>query len=432
VTIHYGVIQRLPYLIVLLPVLAFAQDLQPPGDDVPATQMANNLWQPIMPPTSTDGADALDRRVYAQFNNDELHLENEPGSSKSYSFVPHGALVGYYDDNVNLSRTNQQADFAFAAEPGLAFGLGNFRTGEGNFLTADYTGRWTSYINNPSADAYEQFATVRAQVVMAKWKFNTDFHLLDLTGGNIDSGNAGWHRIYETVQVASYELSEKDFLEFQGQNVVRDYQTGPGSVDWEGRGLYNYRWDPKLTLGGGFAGGVLNVQGSGSQTYEQGLLRVFYDLSEKLSFQALGGLEMRQLPSGQDKAIPVFDLDCDYRPMEGTKIDLTGYSRTLSSSQYGNQDYTAMGVGLSVAKELGVSWLATLKGGYENNSYFYTNVRAPSPREDNFFYINPTIQYRFTDYAKIELFYNYRQNNSNNYSRAFTDNQTGVRVSFIY
>lgn len=425
-------IRTLTYLAVLVSALAYAQDIQPSGDDVPVTQMANHLWQPIMPPSSTDGADALDRRVYTQFANDELHLENEPGSSKSYSFVPHAALVSYYDDNIHLSRTNKQSDFAFAVEPGLALGLGSFRTGEGNFLTADYTGRWTSYLNDSSADAYEQFATVRAQVVLAKWKFNTDFHLLDLNGGNIDSGSTGWHRVYDTVQVASYEMSEKNFVELQGQNVVRDYQTGPGSVNWEGRGLYNYRWDPKLTLGGGVAGGVLNVEGSGDQTYAQGLLRALYDPSEKLSFQALGGLEMRQLPSGEDKALPVFDLTCDYRPMAGTKIDLTGYSRTLSSSQSGSLDYTATGVSLSVAKELGSSWLATLKGGYENNSYFYTNARAASPREDNFFYINPAIQFRVNDYAKIELFYNYRQNDSNNYSRAFTDNQTGIRVSFTY
>jgi hypothetical protein len=431
-TIYTAVIQRLLYCAALLPVLAFGQDAQPPVIDLPTLQKADDLWEPILPPTSTDGADVLDRRVYSQFNNDELRLENEPGSSKSYSFVPHAALVSYYDDNVNLSRTNQQRDFAVAAEPGAAFGLGDFRAGQNNFLTLDYTGRLTAYLNNSSSDSYEQFATLHAQLVFAKWRFNTNFRLLDLTGGNIDSGNSGWHRNYDTEQVATYELSEKDFLELQGENVVRDYQTGPGSVEWQGRALYNYRLDPKLTFGGGVAGGVLNVQNSGSQTYEQALVRAFYDPSEKLSFQGLGGLEMRQLPSGEDRFIPVLDLTCDYLPRLGTKVELTGYSKTYSSSDYGDQDYTATGVGLSVSQELGVSWLVSLRGGYENNSYFYTNMRAPSPRQDNVFYVNPSVQFRINDYSKIELFYNYRQNDSNNYSRAFTDNQVGIRASFTY
>ena len=430
--IHNDVINRFIYCLALLPVLAFADDPQSPVASLPTLQKADDLWQPILPPTSADGADALDQRVYSQFANDELHLENEPGSSKPYAFVPHAALVSYYDDNVNLSHNNRQSDFAIAAEPGAAFGLGGFRTGEGNFLTADYTGRLTAYLKNSSSDSYEQFATVQAQFVLAKWRFNTNFHLLDLNGGNIDSGNGGWHRIYDTAQVATYALSEKDSLELQGQNVIRDYQTGPGSVEWQGRGLYNYQLDPKLTLGGGFAGGVLKVEGSGGQTYEQALLRALYDPSEKLSFQGQGGLEMRQLPSGENKAIPVLDLRCDYLPRAGTTLELTGYSKTYGSSDYGDQDYTAKGVGLSVAQEVGASWLVTLKGGYENNSYFDTNVRAPSPRQDNFCYINPSVQFRVSDHAKIELFYNYRQNDSNNASRAFIDNQAGVRATFTY
>ncbi len=412
--------------------MALAQDATPSAADLQAVQKTDGLWQPILPPTSADGADVLDRRLYSEFANDEAHIANEPGSSKPYAILPHVAAVSYYDDNISLSDTNRQGALAFAVEPGVVLGLGDFRTEQGNFLMADYTGRWTSYLNHSSADAYEQFATVRAQLALAKWKFNTNFRFLDLNDVDIDSGTRTWRLIYDTVQVASYEISEKDFVELQGQNVIRDYQTGPGSVEWQGRGLYNYRLDPKLMLGAGFAGGTLNVEDSTGQTYQQVLLRSLYDATEKVSIQLQGGLELRQLGSGEDKVTPVMDLTGEYRPHPGTKFDLTGYSRNLSSSTSGNLDYTAKGVSLSVAQELGFSWLATLKGGYENNSYFYTDIRAASPREDNFYYINPAIQFRFTDHAKIELFYNFRQNESDNSVYAFTDNQTGIRFSFTY
>jgi hypothetical protein len=426
------VIKSFIHGLALLPFLAFAQDAQPLDPGLPTPQTAADLWQPILPPTSADGADALDRRVYTEFANDELNLVNEPGSSKTFAVLPHAALVSYYDDNLSLSHTSRKGDFAVAAEPGAAFGLGDFRTGQDNFLTIDYTGRLTAYLDHSSEDSFEQLATMRAQFVLAKWKFNTNFHFLDLNGGNIDSGNAGEQRIFDTAQLASYEISEKDFVELQAQNVVRDYQTGSGSVEWQGRGLYNYHWDPKLTFGGGFAGGVLSVDGFSSQTYEQALGRVLFDPTEKLSLQMQGGLEVRQLPSGEDRFTPVLDLDCDYRVRAGTTVELNGYRRVLSSSGYGDEDYTASGLGLSVAQELGPKWLATLKGGYENNAYFYAQMRASSPREDNFFYINPSIQFRLTDEAKIELFYNYRQNLSNNISRSFADNQTGIRISFTY
>ncbi len=420
------------YGLALLPLLAYAQDAQPLAADLPTPQKADDLWQPILPPTSAEGADALDRRVYSEFDHDELDLGTEPGSAKTYAFLPHAALVSYYDDNLALSRTNRQGDFAVAAEPGAAFGLGDFREGQYDFLTLDYTGRLTAYLDHSSADSFEQFATLRAQAVLARWKFNTNFRFLDLNGGNIDSGNAGQQRIFDTSQVATYEISEKDFVELQGQNVVRDYETGSGSVEWQGRGLYNYQLDPKLTLGGGLAGGVLEVDGFSSQTYEQALGRVLFDPTEKCSIQMQGGLEIRQLPSGQDRATPVLDLACDYRVRAGTDVELTGYRRVLSSSGYSDLDYTASGMGISVAQELGASWLLNLKGGYENNAYFYTGMRAPSPREDNFFYINPSVQFRLTDEAKIELFYNYRQDASNNFARSFTDNQTGIRLSFTY
>jgi hypothetical protein len=408
------VIHRFLYCAALWPALALGQDLQPSVADLPTLEKADDLWQPILPPTSTDGADALDRQVYSQFSNDQLDLENEPGSSRPYAFVPHAALTSYYDSNVDLSHTHQQGDFAVAAEPGAAFGLGDFRAGENNFLTLDYTGRLTAYLNNSSLDAYEQFATLGAQLVLAKWRFNTNFHLLDLAGANIDSGSVGWRRIYDAEQLATCELSEKDFLELQGESVVRDYEAGPGSVQGQGRALYNYRLDPKLTWGGGVAGGVLQVQDYGSQTYEQALLRSSYEPTEKLSFRGLGGLEIRQLPSGEDRFLPVLDLTGDYLPRLGTKVELAGYCKTYSSSEYGNQDYTSTGVGLSVSQELGFRWLLALRGGYENNSYFYTGMRAPSPRQDNFYYIN------------------YRQNDSNNYTRAFADDQVGLRASFTY
>jgi hypothetical protein len=428
------VIPRLIYGVALLPVVAFADDAPLTVADIPAMMKTDGLWQPVLPPTSAEGADALDRRVYSQFDNDDAQLAHEPGSSKSYSILPHGSLISYYDDNINLTQTHRESDGALAVEPGLAFGLGDFPVGENNYLTADYTGRWTSYLQHSSADSYEQFATFQAQLVLAEWKFNTNFRFLDLDDADIDSGSRNSRQIFDTVQVARYEVSEKDFIELQGQNVVRDYQVGPGSVEWQGRGFYNYHWDPKLTLGGGFAGGVLNVNGSSGQTYEQALLRSLYDPTEKISTQTQGGLELRQLGNGEDRFTPVFDLNCGYRPRAGTVLDLNGYRRIVgsSSSSLETLDYTATGIALSAAQELGVTWLVTLKGGYENNSYFYTDIGAGSPRKDNFFYVNPAVEFRFTRDAKIELFYNYRENDSDRSSHGFTDNETGLRASFSY
>jgi len=427
------VIHRLICFVALLPVLAFADDEPPTATDIPFMMNTDGLRHPVLPPTSAEGADALDREVYSQFANDELHLANGPGSSRFYALMPHGGIVSYYDDNINLSHTHQQSDLALAVEPGLAFGLGDFQTEQSNFLIVDYTGRWTSYLDHTSADAYEQFATLRAQFVTAKWKFNTNFQFFDLNDVDIDSGARTSRQIYDTVQVASYELSEKDFVELQGQNTVRDYQIGAGSVEWQGRGFYNYRWDPKLTLGGGVAGGLLDIDGSQGQTYEQVLLRGHYDPTPKVSIQTQAGLEVRQLASGGDKVTPVFDLDCDYRARAGTVIDLNAYRRIVGSNSLVNQDYTATGVGVSVAQEMGINWLATLKGGYENNSYFaISSESAFAAREDNFFYISPTLQYRLNDHAKVALFYNYRQNQSNNSDRSFGDNQTGLRATFTY
>jgi hypothetical protein len=427
------VIQRLISCVCLLPVLAFAEDGPLTVADIPARMKTDGLWQPVLPPTSAEGADALDRQVYLQFANDELHLANGPGASRIYALMPHGSLVGYYDDNINLSHTHAKGDLALAAEPGLTFGVGDFQTQQSNFLIADYTGRWTSFWDHTSADAYEQFATLRAQFVTAKWKLNTNFTFLDLDDVDIDSGARTSRQIYDTVQVASYELSEKDFVELQAQNTVREYELGAGSVEWQGRGFYNYRWDPKLTLGGGFAGGTLNIDGSPGQTYEQVLLRGLYDPTAKISIQAQGGLEVRQLENGQEKVTPVLDLNGDYRARAGTDINLNVYRRIEGSNSFANRDYTATGFGISAAQEMGIKWLATLKAGYENNSYFTTNTQeAFSVRADNFFYISPTVQYRLDDHTKIEGFYNYRRNQSNNSDRSFGDNQIGLRASFIY
>jgi hypothetical protein len=389
------------------------------------------LAQPILPPTTGDAADALDRQIYAVEQEGAGEFGSAPvaESSKAYAVSLHGAALAEYDDNVFSTKDDKKGDLVLAAEPGVTLGLGDFRTREDNYLSVDYTGLYSAYLDYAKRDSYQQFAGLDGQYVLGHLTLNTRFLFLDLFSGDSDAGGVLRRRVYETTQMAGYEIDAKQHLDFKIENIIHDYDLGLNSTEWNGRGFYDYQWDPKLTLGFGGQIGVLDVQTLSSQPYEQPLLHLVYAPSQKLALEASGGAEFRQLPGGRERTTPVFEMTANYTSLSGLTVSADAYRRVAASSSLTQEDFTATGVDLGFAKDLGRQFVARVGGGYEHNDYFYAGRPVSDPRHDNFFFLTPSIEYHFNEHVLVSLFYNYRENESSLGSALeFTNNQVGLRA----
>jgi len=87
----------------------------------------------------------------------------------------------------------------------------------------------------------------------------------------------------------------------------------------------------------------LNVEGAGSQTYEQGLVSAEADLDRaKFTLKASGGVEGAQYPAAA--GAPRRSASAEGVPASAAGPSLTGYRRVLNSALYSTNDYTATGL----------------------------------------------------------------------------------------
>jgi len=213
--------------------------------------------------------------------------------------------------------------------------------------------------------------------------------------------------------------------------LFRHYRTQIGSTEIINHNWLNYNLSPKLISGAGLAIGVLQPErGGGRQIYEQVLARLLYPSSEKLTFSAKAGVEFREFSAAATRITPVFGLNASYQLTAGTKLTLSGLRRVTNSAALNGEDYTATSISTEVDQHLIGDFHLTLGGGYENDAYRHTieTTAAGGQRQDNFYFIRPSVSYRPKDWISISLSYFYQIDDSNFTTNAFHDRQISLEV----
>ncbi|MBA3961434.1 MAG: outer membrane beta-barrel protein [Chthoniobacterales bacterium] len=194
---------------------------------------------------------------------------------------------------------------------------------------------------------------------------------------------------------------------------------------------WNYKWSPELTLGGGLSGGILEVEESATQAYEQALGRMTYSATDKLSFELDGGIELRQTDETA-RATPVFSLTGTYLPFAATQLQLSAYRHVENSAVFVGEDYTATGVKLEARHTWRGSYDLILAAAYEHSDYQTVSGSSGPSRQDNAFVVRPAVQCKLRSWAQVELFCEYRHNASTLGRFSFRDSQVGLQVTFAF
>jgi hypothetical protein len=259
---------------------------------------------------------------------------------------------------------------------------------------------------------------------------------LDTTGlhANLDASEPTRLNLFITRLRADYELSGKLFLTGEFNADIYDYPDFISSELLSG-GLYiNYNWTPKVVVGiGGTAGYVFVDDPNPDQTFEQANVRFNYQMTGKLSFNASAGVEFRQFDGNRsERTTPVFELGATYRPFDGTTITLAGTRRMLPSGFFSDQDFATTAVVLSIQQRLLQRFYLGVAAGYENDDYFSTVSGVSATRDDNYYFVEPSLDVLITRYWSAGVYYLHRQDFSSIDSFSFYDNQIGVRTTIRF
>src|SRR5438874_6563597 len=221
-------------------------------------------------------------------------------------------IRGVYDDNILLSHFDRISDWYVAIEPAITIGFGDIVGRHDNYIRLDYAPSIFVYIDHSDDDVIQHLIRLEGQYVLGRLTLGLAQDVQILHGSHLDTStldasaiavagsiNAGINGrthvdIYRTDLGASYDLSTKTFLTAEFRYTRNDFNTLISSDDIYGNLLFNYKYSSKLAFGLGAAGGVTHVDIGPDQTFEQGLVRVQYQLTGKISLNASAGVEVRQ------------------------------------------------------------------------------------------------------------------------------------------
>ena len=227
-----------------------------------------------------------------------------------------------------------------------------------------------------------------------------------------------------------------------GQNVISaggdytntHYSSLISSEVFSGNLFLNYNYSPKLVVGVGGTAGYNRVDAPNpDQSFEQANVRFSYQATGKIDFAATAGVEFRHFEGDmRDQYIsPVFEMRMNYAPFDGTKI-FHCQPRNLNSAVLLAQNYVVTNISVGVQQRLLQRFFVGLNAGYETSNYFSTVGNTADTRDDDYFFVQPSIGVRVTRFWNVGAYYLRRQNSSSFDAFSFHDNQVGVRSTLEF
>jgi hypothetical protein len=399
---------------------------------------------------SPQGLDAVGRSLQSQ--HDEQALAGAPVSEsvRRFHYELTIQVAEVYDDNISLAPNNTLHDFYTRIGAVLTLSFGDTTLREENFLEAFYEPDFLIFADHSNFDNVQHVAYLAGQYRFSRLTLGVaqkiqlaetgDSQLPGFTGTivngvNIDTGGRRHIDTYTTHLSATYELTGKTYLSSAGDYERIDYSgTLTDSQRISGNIFLNYQYSPKLVAGLGVtAGRDLLVEPNSDQTFEQANLRTSYNPTDKLTTSLSVGVEFRQFDTDSREFVsPIFDLNTTYTPFDGTSISIDASRGTENSAIMHDQDYNSTQVQLTAKQRLFQRVVVSLIAGYQNLDYFGGSTPGVGTRGDNYYFLEPSIDIRITNFWYAGAFFVYRQNSSNLSNFSFDDTQVGIRSALRF
>ncbi len=393
-------------------------------------QLANDVATPMQPTTdaiadSELGLGGTGGVAYAEEDGKTV----EP-ADKLWRIRPRLSASMVYDDNIFISENDRVADVIWAVTAGAAFEMGDFRNLQDNFLIAEWYGTGYFYTNNPDQNAFNQSAALLGQYRWEKLTAQLSSRYQYLTGPDRQVGSFATRHIFSNAVRFNYDYSSKTTFDGEFAQETQLFQSYFNQFDYRGKVGGEYQILPKTWIGLEGVAGVLDVQESPLQYYQQVRFRVKYSYTGKLNFKMSAGVETREAQGGNNgvRVNGVFNLGLEYRPFDGTLVSLQGYRNVIGSNSLQGQDYVATGFSISVQQRFLQRIYTGLTFGYENDVYFAVASDVEANRVDNYIFLRPSISYAMNSWLTAGAFYEFRNNVSTQNSSTFYNNRFGIEL----
>jgi Putative beta-barrel porin 2 len=368
------------------------------------------------------------------------------------------------DDNILAGQSSNgekpKSDTSLTVTPAVLIEYGN-HDGQKGHASIVYSPQLSRYFRYSAEDTDNQNVSFQASYPFQRLSLDISETYAQTTGINFDTNTRTTQTSNVQVFGGSYEIDDKFSVTSHLQELKTEYaapggasSTSSANNQANGNGVDNaggegeedtsvnttiaYHLSDKITLGPSVNVGLDRPENDRHQTYEQGLLGVNYQPTEKLGIYGQGGIEFRQYDHGPSVDNPIFSAGLNYAPIESMSINLSG-SQTVSPSTAESSE-TSMGesFGASITQRFFQKYFLGFAFDYQHAEYS-TNSDTLTPqeesavatfgsRQDSFSY-RPSLTFNPTEWTSVSLYYQYRSNETDSKMGGYHDNQLGISVS---
>ncbi len=342
-------------------------------------------------------------------------------------------LSATYDSNIFLNATNGVADQVFRVGTIIAYKKGDPLETEGAFIDLTY---------KPTGVLFQERGTDNRIDHKALWSAGWRAKMITLSYGGgfaklgdatADTGEQANRTVLENEVRAAWEAREKLTFEVAAGAARTAYDAASffDASETFGETAIRYAYSPKTQVGLAYRVSRFDVDGASRQNVQQLTGNMSWQPREKIQLSLQAGAERRA--AGNDSQInPVFQSRINWGPRDGTKLYLTAYQNQQASAFLLGQNYKSLGVTAGISQCIGSHWTALLEGGRENISYSRVSGAGPSGREDQIYFIRPSLEYKLSDSLNVAIFYRVAKNASNDTLFGYEQNLAGFEFNYRF
>jgi len=427
-----------------LPAIADPPPLDPasPPTHMPGTEPAPPVLDiPPTPPHETSS------QITALPDEGELSSGNAFNDHR-FGYVLHGEIRAAYESNIFIREHGAEDDFIFTIQPGIAMGWGDFKSelfgpnsfrhrferylGK-NYIFADYSPSYTWFASHGREDTFDHDARVEGEWTLQRLTLGLRARYFSENVAEPDIGDRVEQRHTDVALTSRYEYSGKTSFEVNAYYSGLDYAGDRvDSYEWKNEDWLNYQISPKIRLGVGGAAAYVDRSSGPTQTYEQGLVRVKYEATQKLTAALTAGAEWHQTQDSPERTDGVFQFDLTWTPADGAYLYLQAYRHSFSSGLEGSEYFLATGVSIQYRQRLFQRFYFELTAGYQNSDYKDPLGSPNFGRSDDLVFIRPGVGFDLTTWLNCQLTGEYQKNSSSSLGRSYDTTIAAIRLNLLF
>jgi hypothetical protein len=336
-------------------------------------------------------------------------------------FHPHLDLQSSYDDNVQISSTNQQADFSFLISPGLQLEYGNL---DHNYISLDYTLGIEEFYRLTNLNAINHDLVLKSLFNFSRVKLQIDHTFKDDTSEDFETGSRVEEQQNVTAASAEYSVNQYFSIGALYHQEFHHFPT-PGQIDNElfepGVAVY-YHVSPKTDVYGEFDYGIADVSQGENAQFENISLGLRGKVTSKITGNIGVGYEHRDFSGTTpsiDTVVSSISLHGDFT--KHTFADLMMSRQISPSVTNASSSVTTTRADLQINQKIyREKFLVYIGGAYEHDEY--TGVS----RIDNIWEGRVGARYFATKWLEFGATYRYQHNASTATSISFEQDLASV------